>query len=372
MDIRSKNFDRWILGYATDRISKAVSRLRCKSNGMRHVMFALCDHYEPLWAGTNGKASFDVGMRRVDRWHTDYPKLADRFRDSDGVAPQHSFFFPAEEYDARFFEALDDLIRRNYGEMELHLHHGDDTEETLEKAIHSALELYGSHGHFSRSPNGQMRYAFIHGNWALANGRPDGRMCGVDSELRVLYRTGCFADFTFPSCPDVTQPNMVNQIYWPIGNLSQKRSYETGRHARVGESFEDRLLIITGPLMVGLRGDRLSPRIEYGAITAADTVTQHRVSHWVRAHVHVAGRPEWIFIKVYTHGAQDIQTDSLLGEGGRQLHECLQELNTGTECKLHYVTAREMYNIARAAMDGKAGNPHDYRDYLLPRPPIRS
>ena len=44
----------------------------------------------------------------------------------------------------------------------------------------------------------------------------------------------------------------------------------------------------------------------------------------------------------------------------RQVHE--QGL------QLHYVTAREMANIVRAAEDGATGNPHAYRDYWLPRP----
>ena len=163
------------------------------------------------------------------------------------------FFSPPKNTTPESLICLDDLVRRNYGEVELHLHHDNDTEESLERTIRSALETYGGRGHFARSADGQMRYGFIHGNWALANGRPDGRLCGVDAELPLLFRTGCYADFTFPSCPDVTQPNMVNQIYWPMGDLFRKRSYESGRQARVGESFDDRLLFITGPLIIGFR-----------------------------------------------------------------------------------------------------------------------
>ena len=37
--------------------------------------------------------------------------------------------------------------------------------------------------------------------------------------------------------------------------------------------------------------------------------------------------------------------------------------------QLHYVTAREMFNIASAAMEGKSGDPASYRDYVLPPPP---
>ena len=38
--------------------------------------------------------------------------------------------------------------------------------------------------------------------------------------------------------------------------------------------------------------------------------------------------------------------------------------------KLHYVTAREMYNVARAAMDGVLGEPSEFFDYIVKPPPI--
>ncbi|MCK4596470.1 hypothetical protein KAU04_00470 [bacterium] len=39
--------------------------------------------------------------------------------------------------------------------------------------------------------------------------------------------------------------------------------------------------------------------------------------------------------------------------------------NDGRRYKLHHVTARQMYNIIKAAEEGKRGDPHLYRDYLL-------
>jgi hypothetical protein len=41
--------------------------------------------------------------------------------------------------------------------------------------------------------------------------------------------------------------------------------------------------------------------------------------------------------------------------------------NDGRDWKLHYVSAREMFNVARAAMDGKGGDPSAYFDYEVPR-----
>jgi len=42
--------------------------------------------------------------------------------------------------------------------------------------------------------------------------------------------------------------------------------------------------------------------------------------------------------------------------------------NDGKDYALHYVTAREMYNIAKAAEAGMTGNPHQYRDFELAPP----
>jgi len=90
----------------------------------------------------------------------------------------------------------------------------------------------------------------------------------------------------------------------------------------------------------------------------------------VNQNIHVEGRPEWVFVKVHTHGAPDLQGASLLGEGGRIMHRALTGLyNDGRDWILHYVSAREMYNIAMAAMEGKTGNPADFRDYILKPPP---
>ena len=42
-----------------------------------------------------------------------------------------------------------------------------------------------------------------------------------------------------------------------------------------------------------------------------------------------------------------------------------EKYNDGKDYKLHYVTAREMYNIVKAAEAGEPGEPGEYRDYLL-------
>ena len=362
--VRGRNLDRWLPGYARDLGRKLR---RPKHDGPRHLLFALCDHYEPLW----GKVDDAQGGERVKAWHEGYPRLTSGFRDADGRPPRHSFFFPGEEYRPYFLDALADLARKDLGEVEVHLHHDGDTAATLAPKLERTIADFAQHGHLSRDAAGRLRWAFIHGNWALANPREDGKWCGVDDELPLLHRLGCYADFTFPSAPDECQPNVVNQIYWPTGDLAAKRCYETGTRARVGEVMTDRLLLVQGPLALARRPGKLSMRIEGAAITATDPASPARVRTWTKQAIHVEGRPEWVFAKLHTHGAPEREAKSLLGDGGRALHETLTtKYNDGEKWILHYVTAREMFNIAIAAMEGKSGNPGDYRDHGLAPPPV--
>lgn len=367
--LKGKHLDRWLGGYAAHLATSLKEQVTARpASGTRHLLFAVCDHYEPLW----GNASEATGVARVDEWVRHYPALTSQFVDADGKGPQHSFFFPGEEYRPAFFDRIEQMIRGGAGEVELHLHHHDATEQSLRAELAEYLRIFSDRGHFSRDPDGRVRYAFIHGNWALANGRPDGQQCGVDNELEVLWDTGCYADFTFPSLPDVTQPNIVNQIYWPVGDLSKARCYEHGERSVVGKSYQDRLLLVQGPVAVGLRDNTLKPRLEYSALQSSDPPGESRVHRWVRQNIHVAGRPEWVFVKTHTHGAPEAEAAMLLHDGGHAMHRALQaHYNDGVRWKLHYVTAREMYNIAKAAMAGKVGDPNQYRDFELPPPPIK-
>jgi hypothetical protein len=93
------------------------------------------------------------------------------------------------------------------------------------------------------------------------------------------------------------------------------------------------------------------------------------VDQWVRTGIHVEGRPEWIFIKIHTHGTQEGDMDTLLGQPVDAMHDYLESTyNDGRDYVLHYVSAREMYNIAKAAEAGMTGDPGRYRDFELPKP----
>jgi len=113
------------------------------------------------------------------------------------------------------------------------------------------------------------------------------------------------------------------------------------------------------------------PRIENAEISGANHPTADRVKLWGRTGIHVAGRPEWVFVKLHTHGCVPANSDVLLGEAMAAMHRSLgQQFNDGEAWQLHYATAREMVNIILAAEDGHDGNPGEYRDYSIACPPL--
>ena len=96
--------------------------------------------------------------------------------------------------------------------------------------------------------------------------------------------------------------------------------------------------------------------------------TGERSSLWVEAGIGVIGRPEWVFVKVYTHGAIEENAAVLLGPAMERFHlEIGRRFNDGRRYRLHYVTAREMANLVCAAEAGEQGDPKRFRDYRLVR-----
>lgn len=360
--LRSRNVHIWIGSYL---------RRRVPAPGVRpvHVMFCFVDHFEPMWHG----ADLDTQRRRVDRWCTEYRQLASRHRDADGRSPQHTFFYPEEEYAVEHLDKLSALCAEGFGEIEVHLHHDNDTEANFRRAIARFCNtLHERHGALPRDPDtGALRFGFIHGNWCLDNSRPDGRWCGLNNELVLLRELGCYADFTLPSAPSDTQTRQVNSIHYATDDPQRPRSHDRGEPVRVAGKACGDLMIVQGPLALDWRNRKfgLLPRIENSDIRRGCPPSPARVDSWVRTGVHVQGKPEWVFVKVHTHGTQESDMDTLLGPSMDAMHDYLERAyNDGSQYVLHYVTSREVYNIIKAAEAGLDGDPGRYRDYVLPPP----
>jgi hypothetical protein len=358
---RNRSVGHWLIPY----LLQAGRRLR-RPRGEIHVLICIADHFEPRM----GNVSDDVARARVENWVRDYPENFGGFRDSDGRTPRHTFFYPIEEYERELIEALAGLCRSGYGEVELQLHHDHDTAENLRKRLLHARDCFRSgHGLLARDRRtGQPAFGFVHGNWALDNSRPDGRWCGVNSELDVLREAGCYADFTFPSVPSPTQPSKVNSIYYAIDDPERPRSHDRGTDVGKGEAPATGLMLIQGPLVLDWSRRRFGvlPRLENDCIQENQPPHIGRMALWLKAKVQIPPRPDWFFVKLHTHGCHDDNREVLLGVPMVRFHQDLADrARRDPEFHYHYVTAREMYNLVKAAEDHWQGTVAEALDYHL-------
>lgn len=350
--------------------------LRTPASGPIHLILALADHFEPAFDPTSGykRVPRPEQLRREEVWFREYPKAIERWRDHDGRPLVHTYFYPAEQYDEELVAMLAEHCHAGWGETEIHLHHGmhepDTPENTRRQLSEFRDQLAFRHRCLSVADGStQPRYAFVHGNFALANAA-GGLFCGVDSEMQILADTGCYADFTLPtSLWHPAQTAKVNSVYECELPLDQVAPQRKGRDLAVGRAPQTWPLIVQGPLVADLsRSLRTAkPVIENGAITGFAPMSLHRLALWKKAQVRVAGRPDWFFIKLHCHSMDPTQHDAVIGGAFQNFSE---QLITGAADRreaLHFVTAREMTNILLAACDGREGNPGDYRDYRFQR-----
>jgi hypothetical protein len=373
---RLRAADRWLLGYWRARRQRPR-----QVRGPLHLIVAVCDHYEPL-AGR--RRPLAEGREHVARWVRDLPARTAGVAGADGQTPRHTIFYPGDEYEPELVSALSPLAESGLVELEIHLHHDGDTAATLRQQLISIRDVlrqdHGALGSVGSAPG----YAFIHGNWALCNGRPDGRHCGVNDELKVLRDTGCYVDMTMPSGPSPTQTPLVNSVYYAASRETAPRGHDAGEPVvRRGSADEPEampppagmdLLLVQGPLAPNWASRKwgVLPRLEYGDLSHHCPPTPARADLWVRQHIHVGGRPDWVFVKLHTHGCAAGNADVLLGESMAALHRHLtSRYNDGDSWRLYYASARELYNMVKAAEAGAPGPPSDYRDFAVTPPPIR-
>ena len=331
-----------------------------------HLLLCIADHFEPL----HGCPALRTARERVARWLLDYPQQFGNLRDSDGRTPRHTFFYPCEEYEPEFLDALTELCRQGFGEVEIHLHHDKDTARRMERTLIEFRQLLAEeHGLLSfHRQTGETAYGFIHGNWALCNSRPDGRWCGVNEEIDILRSTGCYADFTMPSAPHPTQARTINQLYYARNVPGRPRSHDRGSGVGAAPAPDRSLMLIPGPLALdwSRRKGGVFPRLENGCIQASQPPALERLPLWVKARVQVPTRPDWYFVKLHCHGAPEDAHEVLLGHPMVAFHEALARYAQANPWfHYHYVTAREMYNLARAAEAGWTGAVAGALDYEL-------
>jgi len=363
----------WLVRYPVWRANELLRRV---TDGVekQDLIFVVANHYEPGWDENCRAVDWKTQLSRVEDWCDKARKIGDAARDADGKPFCHTYFYPAEQYFPPLLERLAELQHDGYGEVEIHLHHGaerPDNATDLRRILENFRDtLAEEHQCLSRqSGQGRPRYAFVHGDLALANSAGN-RCCGVDSEMQILIDTGCYADFTLPSAPDESQVPRINAIYQCGRTAYERIPHRTGPNLRVGVKPE-LPVIFTGPLVFDWRRQIYGvpvPRIDDGALAGNYPLTLARLDHWRNARIGVLGRPEWVFIKLYCHGFFPYDQESTIGEPIQRFLETVLEFSeTSGRFKVHFVTAREAFNIAMAAVDGHNENPGLHRDYLMQR-----
>ncbi len=326
----------WLPGY----VRSAFSRLGPAPPST--VWVAITDHWEPYW----GKPSDETARERVAVWARHWPAVAARHKDSEGGAPQYTFFYPQEEYRPEFLDTLAGMARQGIGDVDIHIHHDGEGRQNFVDRMTGFIEALTSRHGLLRRHDGRPVFGFIHGNWALDNSRPDGRWCGLNDEITLLRDLGCYADFTMPSAASPTQSRTVNTIYWATDDPARPRSYDRGVAVRPGAPGSGDLLMIPGPL--GLRWvERLVPRMEAGELASYDLPTEYRVRRWLDLSPRIGPN---IFVKLFAHGAQERHAQTLLVEGGfDRMFELLDVECRRRGHRLRYVSAWQMRCAVAAA-----------------------
>ena len=348
-----------------------------------HIMLLFVDHWEPCdyiyGTGSSGGPIYESEALRLSNfWLNDYRVMASKHHDADGKMPQHTWFMYEQVLKAMQRIALCSFLK--LGEIELHFHHGsdDDTHRNNRNDFLSEIKTYldGLHSIgacVTAEPRPRAYFGFIHGMWALDNSHfvSDVRKyCGVNTELGDLLSLGCYADFTFPSGVP-TQPAWRNCIFVSMDSDAPKsydQSYLIRHLASPGDGIAPSELMIFG----GPGGSMIEANID-----RYQRPLLSNMDGLVDYNIHIPGRDDWIFVKVMTHSAQNLASSTegwsnLMGPVADQYYTDIERAyNDGVNYKLHYVTSREAYNIVRAAVDGKSGDPNQYRNYAI-QPPVNS
>jgi hypothetical protein len=307
---------------------------------------AMADHFEPLWLRPDWKTAQD----RVAVWRSAWPEIANRCKpDSAGNPPRYTFFYPEEEYHPHLLEPLAEMVRDGIADVEVHLHHdGEGRQDFIDRISRFCKILHETHG-LLRKRDGKLTFGFIHGNWALDNSLPGGRSCGLNNEIQILHDLGCYADFTMPSGDSPSQARLVNTIYYCSGEPDRAKSYDTGVPVIRGGKIEGDLLMIPGP--IGIRWkDRLLPRLETGELAVNNVATSYRVRRWVDLAPRIGSD---VFIKLFTHGAQEQNSAALLSGELESAFNLLVAEASRRECALHFVSAWQMYLAIDALRQGQ-------------------
>ncbi|MBM4144382.1 MAG: hypothetical protein FJ225_12440, partial [Lentisphaerae bacterium] len=131
-----RGIHKWLPGY----LASVLRRPRTGA-GTRHLLFCVADHFEPFrkTIGADGVArggrTPDEARQLTAEWAARYRAFTRDLRDGDGRPPRHTFFYPRDEYDPGCLDLLAGLTAEGLAEVEIHLHHRNDTAAGLREKL---------------------------------------------------------------------------------------------------------------------------------------------------------------------------------------------------------------------------------------------
>ena len=349
--IRRRFMHYWLPTYLSER-----SRYQAPTLDQEiHVILCIADHFEPK----AGNASVETGRQRVATWVEQYPKQFGHFRDSDGRPPRYTFFFPIEEYEKEYLDALAGLCRAGFGEVEVHLHHDNDTPEGLRKTLLGFKEILVDATRPAVAPSAHRRGDVRFHPRQLGPVQRSARRLVLRRRSRNPdpARNGLLCRPDLSVGADATQPPIINSIYYASDRPGGPRSQDDRAAGRRGDRERavarcrgrscsigaDANGAYSRPWKMRVYKAR-SPRASNGCGTGSERGLQ------------VPGRPDWFFVKLHAHGGPEHDHETLLGAPMVKFHQDLARLaRDNAKFHFHYVTAREMVNLIKAAQAGYKG-----------------
>ncbi len=147
----------WIPSYIKGDYRHAPDRnLR---SGPLHIVLVIADHFEP-----------GSSTRFLADWITRYRTVINGHHDSFGNSVRRTMHYPIEQFHYSQIEMLLPLCREKLVEIEMQLHHFDDTSQSVLAKYQQGLADFARFGICRTTDDPpQTRFAFVHGNWALDN-----------------------------------------------------------------------------------------------------------------------------------------------------------------------------------------------------------
>ncbi len=280
--------------------------------------------------------------------------------DSDSRRLQITFMFGVPNPDPSALSILSEYCRAGLGEIECLLPCDISSLEDFREQLPRIVEVLHTYG-WARTADSQVRFAVLRNQFECVSADADYR-----SQIRTLHDLGCYVDLTFPCVGSSCQPGKVNSIC--LVSSGADDPFGEACDLRAGEISSGDLLLVSGPFLIDWTDWRLKyrPFAESGRLTPAALPDRTRAQSWLRARVHVTGQPNWIFVKLIIDDVVDADAARTICGGLHEAFESLEESCSITvTSRLHFVTAREMYNIIRAAEAGRVGDAGQFRDYLI-------